>query len=396
MRSAFVLVSSVLLAGLGALPAQAQWSNYGYNGNTYGNVVRCESRDGRMTRCGTSGGDAQLVRQLSDSACIRGRTWGTDYQGLWVSGGCRAEFDVSGYDDDDNRYGSGYYGNDDGYGNTYASDGLFRCESRDSRTTRCNSYGNARFVRQLSNTACVRGRTWGSDSRGVWVSGGCRALFQSGYGNYGNGGYYGDGGYGSNDMVRCESRDNHSRTCNLGSSRRGGIRLLRQLSDTPCIEGRTWGRSGNGVWVTGGCRGEFVVERNGRGNGGWQPPPPPGPPPGVFVNPAPQSRSLPPGVGIGQPGQVAQEERRSERPAVDEAPQREIERPGREQPAPRMPIRVAQPAQPVEVARTEPPGGAAAQAPRQVESAPAEAPRDHPRLRQRQEDAAGQPGQVTP
>lgn len=381
MRNAFVLVSSVLLAGLGALPAQAQWNNYGYNGNGYGNVVRCESRDGRMTRCGTSGGDAQLVRQLSGSACIRGRTWGTDYQGLWVSGGCRAEFDVSGYGDDD-YYDSGYYGSDYGYGNTYASDGLFRCESRDNRTTRCNSYGNARFVRQLSNTPCVRGRTWGSDSRGVWVSGGCRALFQSGYGNYGNGGY---GNYGGNDLVRCESRDNHSRTCNLGSGRRGDIRLLRQLSDTPCIEGRTWGRSGNGVWVTGGCRGEFVVERSGhRGNGGWQPPPGPPPggndrPPGVFVNPDPQPPSRP-GMDVEQP-------RPAERPVAVA-----------QRPASRAHAQVAQPAQPGQVAQVEQPGGRTVQAPRPAEPAPpAEAPRDHPRLRQRQENAAaGEPGQVTP
>jgi hypothetical protein len=33
-----------------------------------------------------------LSRQLSDSACIQGKTWGWDRKGVWVSDGCRAEF----------------------------------------------------------------------------------------------------------------------------------------------------------------------------------------------------------------------------------------------------------------------------------------------------------------
>jgi hypothetical protein len=36
----------------------------------------------------------QLLRTLSDSACIEGRTWGWDRNGVWVDRGCRAEFSV--------------------------------------------------------------------------------------------------------------------------------------------------------------------------------------------------------------------------------------------------------------------------------------------------------------
>jgi hypothetical protein len=271
MRNTLVLIASVLLGGLSAAPVQAQWNDYGYNGT----VVRCESRDGRTERC-SAYGNAQLIRQLSDSPCVRGRTWGSDSRGIWVAGGCRGEFRVeSGYVDDDDDYGyynAGSYGYDD-------DDGLFRCESRDGRTERCGSSGGrAEFVRQLSNSPCIRGQTWGSDSRGVWVSGGCRALFRTGYGNGYGGGYYG-GGYGhqGSDLVRCESRDNRSRTCPMNVGRRGDIRLLRQLSGKPCIEGRTWGQTRNGVWVTGGCRAEFVVARRGRYSDDRSPP---GPPPG--------------------------------------------------------------------------------------------------------------------
>ncbi len=288
MRNTLFLIASIVAAVLSSAPVQAQWSNYGNDDG----LIRCESRDGRTERCETYGGDVQLVRQLSGNACVRGRTWGTDSRGVWVSSGCRAEFRVgNGYDyDDNNSYGSGY-GNDYGYG---SSDGLFRCESRTGRTERCNAYGGrVQFIRQLSNTPCVRGQSWGNDSRGVWVSNGCRALFSADdrYGNgYNHGNGYGNsyGNRNGNDLVRCESRDNRSHNCVLSAGRNGNIRLLRQLSDKPCIENQTWGRTRSGVWVTQGCRAEFVTGRGGN-NGGSQRPPgdlggglPGGKRPGVF------------------------------------------------------------------------------------------------------------------
>ncbi|MEQ1513365.1 MAG: DUF3011 domain-containing protein [Lysobacteraceae bacterium] len=274
MRNTLFLIAFVATAGLASAPTQAQWSDDDYEDD----LIRCESRDGRTERCETDGADAQLVRQLSGSPCIRGRSWGTDSRGVWVSSGCRADFRIDsgyGYDNSyDNGYGGSYgYGSDYGYGD---SSGVFRCESRKGRTERCNSNGGrAQFVRQLSNTPCIRGRSWGSDSRGVWVSDGCRALFTTngGYGgNYGNG-YGNNYGYG-NDLVRCESRDNRSHSCAMSAGRNGNIRLLRQLSGKPCIENQTWGRSRTGVWVTQGCRAEFVTGRGGNNNGGgYQRPP---------------------------------------------------------------------------------------------------------------------------
>lgn len=290
MRNTLFLIASFASAGFSSSPVYAQWSNYGDDDD----IIRCESRDGRTERCATYGGDAQLVRQLSGNPCVRGRTWGTDSRGVWVSSGCRGEFRVDtgyGYDnDDDNGYGNNGYG----YGN---NDGAFRCESREGRTQRCNGYGGrAQFVRQLSNTPCIRGQSWGSDSRGVWVSNGCRALFSSDnrYGNGGYGNHYGNNygnnyGHHGNDLVRCESRDNRSHSCALSVSRGGTIRLLRQLSGKPCIENQTWGRSRNGVWVTQGCRAEFVVGRGGN-SGNYQRPPgdlgrvPGGKYPDVFQN----------------------------------------------------------------------------------------------------------------
>jgi len=61
--------------------------------------ITCEShRIGGAEPCGTvaAGTTVTLARQLSGPACVEGKTWGTgpDHDSIWVSGGCRAVFDV--------------------------------------------------------------------------------------------------------------------------------------------------------------------------------------------------------------------------------------------------------------------------------------------------------------
>ena len=106
--------------------------NYGHNyGNNYGNnyggshngqTFRCESNDNRMKRCsaGTSG-RVQLVRQLSRAACIEGRTWGSDYNGVWVSQVAVPNSPVR----------SWHWLRVRQQGNSYDGGRLFRCESND-------------------------------------------------------------------------------------------------------------------------------------------------------------------------------------------------------------------------------------------------------------------------
>ncbi len=170
----------------GAYPGGSYGSPYGGNypdgshGGPYaGQTFRCESNDNRVQRCATRApGRVQLVRQISRSACIEGRTWGSDRGSVWVSQGCRADFASTGRG---NAYG---YGNS--YGNAYGNEGsygggrLFRCESIDGRTRECavNTRAGVQLVRQLSNAACVQGRTWGYGRNGIWVSQGCRAEFR--------------------------------------------------------------------------------------------------------------------------------------------------------------------------------------------------------------------------
>lgn len=245
---ALIATTIAVLAGLASLPAVAQYydDDYGYGGNT----IRCESNDGRVRECATGGGRVVLERQHSRSACIEGRSWGYGRRGIWVSQGCRADFRVLGY-------GGGYYdgydgGRDDGYGYGYGM--TVRCESNDGRTNRCGISGRGRvqLVRQLSRSACIEGRTWGSDYNSVWVSDGCRGEFAARRGGYGGG--WNDSGYGG-QVFRCESNDGRPRECRANT--RAGVQLVRQLSRAACIQGRTWGYGRNGIWVSDGCRAEF-------------------------------------------------------------------------------------------------------------------------------------------
>ena len=70
---------------------------------------------------------------------------------------------------------------------------------------------------------------------------------------------YPGAGYGSS--FRCESDSRRTRHCSVDT--RGGVRISRRLSEAPCIQGRSWGYDRRGVWVSQGCRAEFVVGAGG-------------------------------------------------------------------------------------------------------------------------------------
>jgi Protein of unknown function (DUF3011) len=63
-----------------------------------------------------------------------------------------------------------------------------------------------------------------------------------------------------NDYLRCESNNGRLNYCSADT--RGGVRLVRQRSDSPCISGRTWGYNRRGIWVDRGCRADFVTGTN--------------------------------------------------------------------------------------------------------------------------------------
>lgn len=265
MRIAAIL--SVLGLAVGSVMAgSASAQYYGNDRSGYGNndTVRCESNDGRRNYCSTPrNARVELARQLSRSACVSGRTWGTDRNGVWVDQGCRADFVVSGngYGRDRDWRNGWEYGN---RGNGYGQGQTIRCESEGGRMRTCgvNRAGNVQLVRQLSSSRCVEGQSWGVNRQGIWVDQGCRADFVVNPGRRGYGdrpGYrYGNDGYGADNLVRCESQGDRYTDCRLpnGVSR---VQLVRTLSRSACVEGSSWGFRNGQIWVNNGCRGEFAL-----------------------------------------------------------------------------------------------------------------------------------------
>ncbi len=87
-----------------------------------------------------------------------------------------------------------------------------RCESINSRQVLCrvNTQGGVRIVRQISHTSCIRGRTWNYDSRGIWVSRGCRADFAVNSGrNYRRGNSYNSNSYYSGNSQYGDDRNDY-------------------------------------------------------------------------------------------------------------------------------------------------------------------------------------------
>lgn len=198
-------------------------------------VVRCESRDSGRQRCAMDvSRGVQMVRQLSEQACIREGSWGVDEHGVWVAHGCRAEFAAT-------------------VPATARARRVVRCESS-GRSERCPVLLRGlpvRLIRQQSMMPCHEGRTWGYGRNEIWVSRGCKGQFE----------VAAEDGSGFVDVPRqvtCESRHKLRRECGVSVSRK--VTLVRQLSGSPCEEGRSWGWDRNGIWVDKGCRAEFSAD----------------------------------------------------------------------------------------------------------------------------------------
>ena len=150
-----------------------------------------------------------------------------------------------------------------------AQDSL-KCESNDGNRQYCGRYNpdQVQFDRQISESPCTEGQTWGVDADGVWVDRGCRAIFiigrirdDRGYQNRDDRGQGGPGGQ-SQSSVTCSSDDGNRQYC--GNYNYDQVRLDRQISGSPCTEGQTWGVDGQGLWVDRGCRATFIIYSGGQ------------------------------------------------------------------------------------------------------------------------------------
>lgn len=223
-------------------------------------TISCSSDDGHRHSCpADTRGEVRMVKQNSESPCQQGYGWGVGRDSIWVDHGCRADFVVEPYRE---RQGQG----------------AISCSSDDGDRHYCpvNERGRVRLVQQRSETACKEGYSWGSNARGIWVDHGCRADFVV-EGDRDRGDRdedrdraqdrdrdrerenRGDSQSDQDQVISCASDDMHRHYCQADT--RGGVRLLKQNSDSSCRQGESWGYDQQGIWVDHGCRGDFQLIR---------------------------------------------------------------------------------------------------------------------------------------
>ena len=206
--------------------------------------IHCESRDYRRNFCATGQiTGAQIISQTSNAACVQGRSWGWDRNGIWVSDGCAGDFAFQG-----------------GWGpqpGPPIGTNSIQCESRDYQQNFCGTgvrISRAWVAQQQSQAPCIQGRSWGWDQRGIWVSQGCSAVFS----------FTAGGGPPPRppmaNSIECESRNYQQGWCDTGRNIRRAW-VAEQRSQSPCIQGQTWGWRDRGIWVNGGCSAVFAFEQ---------------------------------------------------------------------------------------------------------------------------------------
>lgn len=140
-------------------------------------------------------------------------------------------------------------------GGAAAADAV-RCESRHGYEKYCAAATADGLVlaRSIGDGPCELGRTWGYDKGGLWVADGCSADFVLGApaSDYGLGWERRDG-----NRLTCASLGDRFRSCD--AELRGGVSLVHQIGHAACVQGQTWGVDARGLWVDGGCAGEFKV-----------------------------------------------------------------------------------------------------------------------------------------
>ncbi len=122
-------------------------------------------------------------------------------------------------------------------------------DQRDFYLAQINSGWN--FSRIKSDIARSLRDSGGNNNPGNW--------------NGGNNGYPGNSGNGSGRAVRCESINDRYRECRTDF--RGQAQVSRTLSDATCRENFSWGQRRGTVWVSRGCRAEFVESGSNWGPG---------------------------------------------------------------------------------------------------------------------------------
>jgi hypothetical protein len=239
----------------------AIWVNEGCRGvfdagDPYANVgqrVTCASAGNARTECpADTRYGVKLIRQLSTVRCIQNTTWGTSEGTLWVDRGCRGEFEIG----------------DQVPGGPESSERL-TCGTATGLQVTCRTNGYAtsvELVRDLSSGRCRQGETWGHTDSFIWANRACRGEFLVTY--RGDSGGPQPGGPGTlTQRVTCGGASNQRVVCSVDGSI-SSARLIRDLSVNRCRQNTSWGYDASGLWINGGCIGDFELAVRGGAGGG--------------------------------------------------------------------------------------------------------------------------------
>ena len=208
LKSVYVIAALALFVGVASLATAQDSSRFAAAirataASQYGGVdwqpgsdwnrdidVRCASQGYNYNMCQVDtgrGSQVQIVRQISKTRCVEGNNWGWNRAGIWVDKGCEGIFRVG------RRWQNSGPGSGPGPGPGSDNGGWqpgagwdtairVRCASQGYQYNMCQvdtGRGSAvRIERQISKTRCVQGRTWGWNRAGIWVDGGCEAIFR--------------------------------------------------------------------------------------------------------------------------------------------------------------------------------------------------------------------------
>jgi hypothetical protein len=206
-------------------------------------TVTCESKGSSREQCAVQrDATVELARQLSDTPCRREVNWGQGPAYIWVSGGCRAEFTVTA-----------------GYAGVPASNAsatpvqLRACRVEADRRLPGYTYGQIGVEPQSRKGSVAEVRWWTATSAGL-----CSVATDGRILRFSTGGTPGpSGGYATpatTTQLTCESQSTGREECPIPQGAQ--VRLVRQISQSPCRLNDTYGTGQGYVWVAKGlsCR----------------------------------------------------------------------------------------------------------------------------------------------
>ena len=212
----------------------------------FGQTVSCGGPDTREYHCRVNTGHGVvLVQETGPVRCVRGYSWDYDDGEIWVDHGCAAEFALTSrapvsWEEEEVPTGAQ----------------LFACMAANTpEAVYCAEMPDlsAELVRQRGDAKCLEGKTWGVDSRGLWLAKGCAADFVVRQRTQ-----TGADPLSTRKLVECASVEGKRNFCQADA--RGGAELRAVLGHAPCKFRESWDWNEGGVWVDRGCHALFEVE----------------------------------------------------------------------------------------------------------------------------------------